>query len=282
MLHLEDTTFPCPGCGLVVSVRDNGGTILHAMPPCDRWARVVTLADAADLLREYNDLNNVCAVCFAPPGVACNRSVNWLGGIDAGLHARSAIDGACTSCRGTGHMVDVSGLQGFKKCSACGGTRRESTKRKEALKEWARRNPDAARGVAIGAIALTRKPSRVEGAKKMLKRGDWFKLQRGNDWGSNYWAREPKNDRGYCELARAYRLASGDKVRVRLLDGSERDGVAELVSICEDVCDMGHEYKVTSQVPRISFGDGTHVELQNAELQYDPSRDPTAAEISGA
>lgn len=55
MIYLADTTFPCPACGLVVSVRDDGGTILHAMPPCKRWLRVVTLADAAELLREHNE-----------------------------------------------------------------------------------------------------------------------------------------------------------------------------------------------------------------------------------
>jgi hypothetical protein len=39
----------------VVSVRNDGREILHGMPPCERWLRVETLADAAELLREHND-----------------------------------------------------------------------------------------------------------------------------------------------------------------------------------------------------------------------------------
>jgi predicted RNA-binding Zn-ribbon protein involved in translation (DUF1610 family) len=55
MIHLADVTFPCPRCGRVVSVRNNGAEILHDMPPCERWLSVQTLADAAELLREHND-----------------------------------------------------------------------------------------------------------------------------------------------------------------------------------------------------------------------------------
>jgi len=52
---IQDVTFPCPRCGLIVSVRNDGGEILHAMPPCERWLSVETLADAAGLLREHNE-----------------------------------------------------------------------------------------------------------------------------------------------------------------------------------------------------------------------------------
>src|SRR5258707_144871 len=112
-----------------------------------------------------------------------------------------------------------------------------------------------------------------------LKRGDWFKLKSGNDWGSEYFARSPLNPRGYAQGARAYKLAAADVVRVRLLDGSERDGLIELFAERQTVGDMGHNYDVTSQVPRVVFSDGTYAELEKVELQYDPDRDPTAAEL---
>ena len=114
----------------------------------------------------------------------------------------------------------------------------------------------------------------------MLNRGDWFRLKRGNDWGSNYFARAPLSAQGYAACSRAYRLAAGDTVRVRLLDGSEREGLVALTKVRETVGDMGHDYDVHSEVPRVAFADGTYAELQGIELQYDPERDPTAAELS--
>jgi len=73
-----------------------------------------------------SDLRDTCGVCFSPPGVECNRSVGWLGGVNAGPHARAAIADFCTVCRGTGQMVDVSKLHGFKQCADCKGTRRRA------------------------------------------------------------------------------------------------------------------------------------------------------------
>lgn len=54
-MRLADVTFACPSCGRAVSVRDDGRETLHAMPFCERWLSVETLADAAELLKEAND-----------------------------------------------------------------------------------------------------------------------------------------------------------------------------------------------------------------------------------
>lgn len=71
-----------------------------------------------------SDIRDTCAVCFAPPGVECNRSVGWLGGVDAGPHARAALVDCCTVCNGTGQLQDLLALRGFKPCTGCNGTRR--------------------------------------------------------------------------------------------------------------------------------------------------------------
>lgn len=71
-----------------------------------------------------SDIRDTCAVCFSPPGVECNRSVGWLGGVDAGEHARAALVDCCPRCNGTGKLHDAAALQGFRQCDGCHGTRR--------------------------------------------------------------------------------------------------------------------------------------------------------------
>ncbi len=71
-----------------------------------------------------DDTSETCAVCFSPPGVSCNRSVGWLGGVDVGEHARVPIVDCCSVCRGTGALVSPRGINGFVECCNCKGTRR--------------------------------------------------------------------------------------------------------------------------------------------------------------
>ncbi len=129
-----------------------------------------------------------------------------------------------------------------------------------------------------------------------MKAGDWFTLQSGNDWGVDYLARDPFDRKpcidqdtktgetrpGVMKFARSgrrYRLEDGEILRVRLRDGSERDGAVNMLRRTRRVGDMGHHNDVSSEVPFVVFDDGTEAQLTKVEIKYDPERDPTAAEL---
>lgn len=73
---------------------------------------------AAELVAE------TCGVCFAPPGVECNKSPGWCGAIDAGAHPRAPLANACDCCRGTGLLTKgVAPALEFETCTCCDGQR---------------------------------------------------------------------------------------------------------------------------------------------------------------
>lgn len=80
----------------------------------------------------------------------------------------------------------------------------------------------------------------------------WIKLKRGNDWGVDYFAIEPLSNGG-ASASRGIKLEEGEPVRVRLADGSERDGVIALRTEIHTVSDHGHSYPVTSKIPVVRF-----------------------------
>lgn len=121
-----------------------------------------------------------------------------------------------------------------------------------------------------------------------LRDGDWFALERGNDWGSVYFARRrltpPRypGDTGAADSARRYRLEAGEQVRARLKSGRELEGRIVFKTHRESVGDHGHSYDATSNLPFVDFGDGLIAAIDDVELRYEVSRDPTAAELGGA
>lgn len=112
-----------------------------------------------------------------------------------------------------------------------------------------------------------------------MKAGDWFKLQKGNDWGRVYLSRAPQGEHGTNSSSRRYRLDPGDMVRIRLSSGRELAGVIHGDRQIDRVSDMGRSYDVTSTLLLVSLGDGLFVKLEDVAIVYEPDRDPTAWEI---
>ncbi len=111
-----------------------------------------------------------------------------------------------------------------------------------------------------------------------MKRFDFFRLKKGSDWGREYLSRAPLTRNGSAEIKRAYRLAHGDRVVVKLRDGNLRSGTIGLRRSSQRVGDHGHSYDVASDLPVVLFDDGTEANLEFVDIEYDPARDPTAGE----
>lgn len=111
-----------------------------------------------------------------------------------------------------------------------------------------------------------------------MRQGDWFKLKRGSDWGVCYWSREPLKD-GFASERRRYRLSPGEEIRCRMRDGTERVATVAVRTEPRRIGDHGHEYSFNDKVPELEFPDGTRASLDVVELQYEPDRDPTVAEV---
>jgi phage baseplate assembly protein gpV len=109
-----------------------------------------------------------------------------------------------------------------------------------------------------------------------MQRGAWFRLGRGNDWGTDYFSVAPRTEHGTCSRDRAYRIDTGEQVSVRLKDGSVREGTIATRSVQFSVGDHGHDYTGSADVPFVAFPDGTEAQLDAVDLRYEPERDPTA------
>jgi len=77
----------------------------------------------------------------------------------------------------------------------------------------------------------------------------WVKLQFGNDWGSKYLAVEPEDERGMCSLKRGIVAPDGERIMIRMLDGSILAATISNVHLVSQVRDMGHSYDVSSTYP---------------------------------
>jgi hypothetical protein len=97
----------------------------------------------------------------------------------------------------------------------------------------------------------------------------WVKLKRGNDWGRDYWAIKPLDERGYASASRGIRLTEAEPVRVRLKNGLDYGGVVRLNNYQAEVHDHGHSYLVTTVNPQVELKiEGTPVRVQFADCEF--------------
>jgi hypothetical protein len=80
----------------------------------------------------------------------------------------------------------------------------------------------------------------------------WTTLKRGNDWGHEYLAPEPLDERGYASANRGLKFENGQTVRVRFPDGTEASLPVRLRHTSTTVGDMGHTYPVEFDLPYIA------------------------------
>jgi hypothetical protein len=77
----------------------------------------------------------------------------------------------------------------------------------------------------------------------------FVRLRRGDDWGSIYFALEPKNDRGFCDHRRGIVTFGSDDVEVRWPTGDITNESIVMVEQRQQVDDHGHSTVVASAIP---------------------------------
>ena len=74
-------------------------------------------------------------------------------------------------------------------------------------------------------------------------------LRRGNDWGQEYLAPSPHDERGYASARRAVRLVEGYSILVLWPSGEVTSEVITHRRSTQTVSDHGHSSSVTSEIP---------------------------------
>jgi hypothetical protein len=88
----------------------------------------------------------------------------------------------------------------------------------------------------------------------------WIKLQRGNDWGTEYLAIQALDDRGFASRRRSVPLKEGAQVRVRWPDGTTETLSVVMKTFRGTVSDMGHDSPTRSELPGVHLSSrGMHV-----------------------
>lgn len=101
---------------------------------------------------------------------------------------------------------------------------------------------------------------------------EWVRLKGANNWGSTYFALNPLSEMGIARPDRALRLVEGEKVQVRLADGSVHEGHIHMRNEEREINDMGNSYKMTDDSPCVQIPLHGHM----LEVEFDEIDVPKA------
>lgn len=104
---------------------------------------------------------------------------------------------------------------------------------------------------------------------------EYLRLKKGNDWGNEYLAIEPKDEWGMAKAERGIKFRDGESVRVRWPDGHEEAVNVRLHWETVTVGDHGHDYQVTYSYPVVQawlHGREVFVPLADLEVEAEWAR----------